>query len=301
MNNRDNDYRLRSKVEEMSKFSDLEKLIAGEKNSLEQIRSYFKINHWAYKHYHSQDGFMHFRISKNGTFTDEDIYHQPDAVAEYIKDGDVVLELGSGQGANIRYLAQSFPESRFVGVDLIPLKEQMPKNVTLYEQDYSSIPQLADNSVDVCYAFETIVHNTDKEKIYREVYRVLKPGGVMIIYDYALASRVEEYEPTIQLAIALASKGGAAAMMESLEELNNHYTNCGFEIEKITDYSLETLPDLKHLERKARRAMVHPWLWKIEKALLPEQFVTNIILGWLGYDACKAGIGHYKEWVLRKP
>ena len=286
----------------MAKFIDLEKLIAGEKNSLDQIRSYFKINHWAYKHYHSQDGFMHFRISMNGTFTDEDIYHQPDVVAEYIKDGDFVLELGCGQGANIQYLAQSFQESSFVGVDLIPLKkDKMPQNVTIYEQDYSSIPQLADNSVDVCYAFETIVHNTDKEKIYREVYRVLKPGGVMIIYDYALASRFETYDPKIQMAIALASKGGAAAMMESLEELNNHYTNCGLEIEKITDYTTNILPDLKHLERKARRAMVHPWLWKIEKALLPEQFVTNIILGWLGYDAAKAGIGCYNEWILRKP
>lgn len=302
MNKRYSIYQLHSKVDAMAKFIDLEKLIAGEKNSLDQIRSYFKINHWAYKHYHSQDGFMHFRISMNGTFTDEDIYHQPDVVAEYIKDGDFVLELGCGQGANIQYLAQSFQESSFVGVDLIPLKkDKMPQNVTIYEQDYSSIPQLADNSVDVCYAFETIVHNTDKEKIYREVYRVLKPGGVMIIYDYALASRFETYDPKIQMAIALASKGGAAAMMESLEELNNHYTNCGLEIEKITDYTTNILPDLKHLERKARRAMVHPWLWKIEKALLPEQFVTNIILGWLGYDAAKAGIGCYNEWILRKP
>ena len=184
--------RIHSKIDAMSKFIDLEKLIKGEKNSLEQIRSYFKVNHWAYKHFHSQDGFMHFRISKSGVFTDEDIYHQPDAIAEYIKDGDLVLELGCGQGSNIMYLAQGFNKSRFVGVDLIPLKkDQMPQNVTIYEQDYSSIPQLADNSVDVCYAVETIVHNTDKEKIYREVNRVLKPGGVMIIYDYALAKRFE--------------------------------------------------------------------------------------------------------------
>ena len=246
----------------MSKFIDLEKVINGEKNSLEQIRHYFKVSHWAYKLFHSQDGFMHFRISKNGTFTDEDIYHQPDAIAEYIKEGDVVLELGCGQGANLLYLAHGFPKSRFVGVDLIPLKkDQMPENVTIYEQDYSSIPQLADNSVDVCYAVETIVHNTDKEKIYREVHRVLKPGGVMIIYDYALAASYSTYDPKIQMAIALTSKGGSAAMFESLDELNTHYTNCGFEIEKITDYTQETLPDLKHLQRSANWTMSRPWLW----------------------------------------
>ena len=141
-------YRIHFKVDAMSKFIDLEKLIKGEKNSLAQIRNYFRVSHWAYKLFHSQDGFMHFRISKNGVFTNEDIYHLPDVIADYIKDGDTVLELGCGQGANIMYLAYGFPKSHFVGVDLIPLKKnKMPQNVTIYEQDYSSIPQLTDNSV----------------------------------------------------------------------------------------------------------------------------------------------------------
>ena len=295
-------YRIHSKVDAMSKFIDLEEVINGEKNSLTQIRNYFRVSHWAYKLFHSQDGFMHFRISKSGVFNDEDIYHQPDTVADYIKKGDTVLELGCGQGANIMYLAYGFPESRFVGVDLIPLrKDKMPQNVTIYEQDYSCIPQLADNSVDVCYAIETIVHNTDKEKIYREVNRVLKPGGVMIIYDYALAASFDTYDSKLQKAIALTSKGGSAALFESLDELNTHYTNCGFEIEKMTDYTEETLPDLKHLQRSANWTMNHPWLWKLQYALMPKQLVNNHILGWLGYDGGKAGIGYYMEWILRKP
>ena len=106
-------YRIHFKVDAMSKFIDLEKLIKGEKNSLAQIRNYFRVSHWAYKLFHSQDGFMHFRISKNGVFTNEDIYHQPDIIADYIKDGDTVLELGCGQGANIMYLAYGFPKSHF--------------------------------------------------------------------------------------------------------------------------------------------------------------------------------------------
>ena len=95
-------YRIHSKVDAMSKFIDLEKLINGEKNSLAQIRNYFKVSHWAYKLFHSQDGFMHFRISKSGAFTDEDIYHQPDAIADYIKAGVACI---FGPGTPIPYSA----------------------------------------------------------------------------------------------------------------------------------------------------------------------------------------------------
>ena len=177
-------YKLHAKIEAMGQFLNLDKYIQGEKNSLEQIRSYFKVNDWAYRHFHSQDGFMHFRISQNGCFTDDDVYYQPDAVSKYIKAGDVVMELGFGQGANLLYLAHCHPDARFIGVDLSPLKRKdVPKNVSTYQQDYSSLSQFEDNSVDVMYAFETVVHNTDKEKIYREVCRVLKPNGVIVVFD----------------------------------------------------------------------------------------------------------------------
>ena len=295
-------YLLHAKIDEMAKFINLGKFIQGEKNSIEQIRSYFKINEWAYKRFHSQDGFMHFRIAKNGYFTDEDVYHQPDSVSNFIKPGNIVVELGYGRGANLLYLAHCYPDARFIGFDLYPLKtKDVPANVTTFQQDYSSLHQLEDNSVDVLYAFETIVHNTDKEKIYREVCRVLKPGGVVVVYDYALSDRFETYDPYLQKVITLLSKGGAAAMIESLEELNAHYANCGLKLKKSTDYTRETLPDLKRLERKAAKIMKRPMVARLMFWFLPEQFVANIILGYLGYDSGNAGIGTYREWVLRKP
>jgi len=285
-------YRLHAKIDSMAEFIDLDKIISGEKNSAGQIISYYRINEWAYKRFHSQDGFMHFRISRNGCFADEDIYHQPDTVSQFIGPGDVVMELGFGHGANLLYLARCHPDARFIGVDLAPLKaKDIPSNVSTLQQDYSSLGQIQDNSIDVMFAFETIVHNTDKEKIYREVYRVLKPGGRIVVYDYALSAQYETYDEHIRKAVALISKGGAAALIESHADLNGHYTRCGLEIESDTDYTKETLPDLKRLERMAHKVLKHPHLSKFLFWLLPDQFVSNIILGYLGYDSGNAGIG----------
>ena len=302
MNSKYSNYQLHAKMQEMERIINLDKFTQGEKNSLKQIRSYYKINEWAYKHYHSQDGFMHFRISSNGCFTDEDIYYQPDTVSAYIKPGDVVMELGFGQGANLLYLAHSHPEASFIGVDLAPLnKKDTPQNVTTYQQDYSSLAQFEDNSVDVLYAFETVVHNTDKEKIYREVCRVLKPGGVVIVFDYALTDKLETYDPVVQKAIIVTSKGGAAAIFESLQELNAHYENSGLKLEKCTDHTRAILPDLKRLERKATKILKRPLLTKLLFWLMPDAFVANIAIGYIAYDSASAGIGSYREWILRKP
>ena len=295
-------YQLRSKLDEMEQNLNLDKVLEGEKNSISQIRSYYRINNWAYRRFHSQDGFMHFRVSPNGCFTDEDVYYQPDCVSEFIKSGDFVLELGFGQGANLLYLARCHPDATFVGLDLLPLKKSkdIPPNVTTYQQDYSDLSQFKDKSVDVMFAFETIVHNSDKERIYREVYRVLKPGGVMVVFDYALNKRYETYDVHLKKAIALVSKGGASAIIESFEELNAIYDRCGLKVERCMDLTRYTLPDLKRLERKAAKIMNRPMLSKLMFWLLPEQFVSNIVLGYLGYDGGVAGLGTYREWVLRK-
>jgi len=303
MNPNYSNYKLHAKIKAMDEFLNLDRFIQGEKNSLEQIRSYYRINDWAYRRFHSQDGFMHFRVSLNGCFTDQDVYYQPDTVSEFIKAGDVVMELGFGQGANLLYLAHCHPDASFIGIELCPFKhiiKTVPPNVSLYQQDYSSLSQFADSSVDVIYAIETFVHNTDKEKVYREIYRVLKPNGVIVVFDYALTDRFETYDAEQQKAIALISKGGAAAMIESLEELSTHFTNCGFSIEREADLTWATLPDLKRLERKAAKILEHRFVAKLMFWLLPDQFVANIILGYLGYDSGNAGMGVYWEWILRK-
>ena len=54
------------------------------------------------------------------------------------------------------------------------------------------------------------------------------------------------------------------------------------------------------MESLATRLFNHRIISKLVFHLLPEQFVTNIILGYLGYDFSVSGTGYYYEWVLRK-
>ena len=294
-------YRLHAKVRAMEQFLNLDRVTDGEKNAPEQVLDYFRINDPMYRLFHSTDGFMHFRVSQNGCYADTDVYYQPDFIAQYIPEESKVLELGPGQGANIIYLAHCFPRAKFCGVDLQPLERaDIPPNVHCFQRNYSDLRIFRDNTFDVVYGVETIVHCTDKEQVFREVYRVLKPGGRFIVYDYSLHAPFASYDSEVRKAIELISKGGAAAIIESAMDWEQHFANCGFKPVHIADIGRKTLPDLWRLDHKASHIMKRPKLAGAMFTLLPDQFVNNIILGYLGFDSCNAGVIGYSEWVFEK-
>ncbi len=290
------------KVKWLDSILNVDRMIEGDKNSSRQIRSYFRNTRLAYRKFHSSQGFMHFRVSKGDTLSDEDIYYQPNVISGYIRSGSCVLELGPGQGANLLYLAPRHPDADFCGLDLLPAKlKDPPPNLRMLKQDYSNMPNIKDDSVDVVYGIETIVYSSEKDKIFREVYRVLKPGGVFIVYDYALRKKYEDYDPIEQRGIAILSKCGACAMIESAAEWERRFTDNGFRELSITDLSKETLPDLKRLQKKASHVIDRPGRAKRIAFFCSRHLINNVVIGYLGYDSCREGIGYYKEWIFRKP
>ena len=297
--------RLREKIKYMESVPSinrkLDRIISGDKNSVDNIRSYYKKNRAAYKRFHSDEGFMHFRVSKNGKLSDDDIYYQPNVISEHIKSGANVVELGSGMGANLLYLAKKHPDASFTGVDLCPAPiKDMPSNVRIIEHDYGDMPMIADDSVDVVYAVETIVHCSDKEKVFGEVRRILKPDGVLIVYDYALQRVFDELDETQKKAVALISKGAAAALIESAAEWERHFEASGLIKSVVNDLSKDTMPDLKRLASMAERVLerrIGAWFFC---TFFPLNFVGNIIVGYLGYDSFREGLIYNMEWIYRK-
>ena len=293
---------LERKLERIKKFVNVEKVIRKGKNDPRAIRLYYRVNSAAYRKFHSDRGFMHFRVSMSGEIQEKDVYYQPDVVSGYIKSGAQVVELGPGQGANIFYLTAKHPDASFIGIDLKPPKmpKNAPANLKLVRGNYENLSFIESGSTDVVFGIETVVHCSDKDKVFSEVARILKPGGVFIIYDYATAKSFEEYLPSQQTAIDLMSKGGASARIESDAQWEAHFLNNGFGRITKTDLAEKSLPDLHRLVVKASKIMDHDRRARLVFTFFPRVFTNNILIGYLSEDCTKEGLGYYNEWIYEK-
>ncbi len=163
----------------------------------------------------------------------------------HLKEGEVVVDLGSGGGLDVFLAARQVgPTGKAIGIDMTPQMLELARanavkggyqNIEFLEGQIDAIP-LDNESANVVISNCVVNLAPDKSKVFREIYRVLKPGGRVAISDIALKQDLPS-----ELAKSAAALVGCIAGAISIKDYEEGLKAAGFKEIAVVDSGVDLM------------------------------------------------------------
>jgi SAM-dependent methyltransferase len=156
-----------------------------------------------------------------------------------LRPGETVVDLGSGGGLDVFLAARKVgPAGKAIGIDMTPemidraRRGAAAAGITNAEFHLSTIDRipLPDASVDCVISNCVINLAPDKPAVFREIFRILKPGGRLAVSDIALKKPLPP-----QLAESIAAYVGCIAGASPISDYESSLRNAGFAHVQVID------------------------------------------------------------------
>ena len=193
-----------------------------------------------------------------------------------LKEGETVVDLGSGGGLDCFLSAKKVgAKGKVIGVDMTAemleraranLKKSSYKNVEFRLGEIENLP-IADNTADIIISNCVINLSPDKQRVFKEAYRVLKPKGRLMISDMVLLKDLPEKVKTSVLAYV-----GCVAGADKKEDYLGKIKQAGFG--QVNVVAEEHLPEMMLEEPDVKAFVEEQKLTKKEIADISDAVVS---------------------------